>query len=196
MNERISTQAAGGRARGIVVGSLFALGWWIYGASIFADAVRPFGLAAAIILTIALVVVSARVMLQVRTMPAAAAAAIAVNKRAWRWFWLNLIGEIVLLNVAITLLEAPHRRVYWIAAISGVVGLHFLPMAIFFRTKSYWFVGVAMMVGAVVAASFIARSGMSAADIASIEALANAVILWSSLGPAALSLRSSMPKLG
>jgi hypothetical protein len=190
MDSRGSRQAASGRARGVIVGSLIALGWWIYGSAIFTPATRAAVNAAGLMLTVVLLASAVRTLRHVRTMPVGSSAGVAANRRAWRWFWLNLVGEIVLLNVAISLLSAPDLRVYWIAAISGVVGLHFLPMAVFFRTRSYWFVGIAMMTGAVVAALLIARHVAWADTIVRTEALANAVILWSSLSLAAVSSRS------
>jgi hypothetical protein len=191
MDSRGSRQAASGRARGVIVGSLIALGWWIYGSAIFTPVIRAAVNATALVLTVSLVVSAARTLRHVRSMPVGSPAGVTANRRAWRWFWLNLVGEIVLLNVAVSLLSAPELRVYWIAAISGVVGLHFLPMAVFFRTRSYWFVGIAMMTGAVVAALLIARHAAWADAIARIEALANAVILWSSLSLAAVGHRSA-----
>jgi hypothetical protein len=182
MEDRGSTQALKGRARGVIVGSLIAFGWAAYGVSAFREGVRYTILVAAAAFTAGLVAGGIALLRQAGAMPAANSAQMTASKRAWRWFWLNLAGEVVLLNIAINLLRAPDLQKYWIPAISAVVGLHFWPMAYFFRTRSYWYVGAAMMIGAAAAAFLAASYSESAAEIASAEALANAVILWSALG--------------
>ena len=181
MDGYASRIAASGRARGVVVGSLIALGWAYYGASMLPGGVRAVALAASIAVTGTLLVAAFALLRRVRSMPPSTPPEIAAGRRKWRWFWINLVGEIVLLNVAVGLLASPDLRIYWIAAISAVVGLHFLPMAVFFRVRSYWFVGIAMMIVATVTALAIARHPDRAAAITSAEAWANAIILWSSL---------------
>jgi hypothetical protein len=67
-----------------------------------------------------------------RTLSAPDAAARLAARRLWRLFWINFAVEIVLLNVVVNLLARPALHIYWIPAISFIVGLHFLPMASFF----------------------------------------------------------------
>jgi hypothetical protein len=64
-----------------------------------------------------------------------------------------------LLNLAVNLLRQPAQRVYWIPAISLIVGLHFLPMASFLRVPSYWGCGVAMMGTAIAVTFAISQTG-------------------------------------
>ncbi len=191
MQDRGTAQALGGRARGIIVGALIAFGWAYYGASALGPGLRYPILAIAAALTAALLVAAVGMLRRSRAMPAPSATQAAAGKRAWRWFWLNLVGEIVLLNIAINLLAAPALRIYWIPAISAVVGLHFWPMAYFFRTRSYWFVGAAMMIGAALAAVIAARQADAAPLVGSVEALANAIILWSASGAGVLGARAA-----
>jgi hypothetical protein len=93
-------------------------------------------------------------------------------------FWINFGVEIVLLNVALNLLASPSLHVYWIPAISLVVGLHFLPMARFFSVPSYWVCGAAM-IGTAVAVTLGIWSGSGTPGLlVAGEALINAAILW------------------
>ena len=114
-------------------------------------------------------------------------------RRTWRWFWLNLFGEIVLLNVAINLLVAPGLRIYWIPAISLVVGLHFLPMAGFFGVSSYWACGGTMMAVAAATALGVWASVAAPPILVASEAVVNASILWAT---AAWGLRVTAPLAG
>jgi hypothetical protein len=113
-----------------------------------------------------------------RNMPAPDTEQLAASRRIWTLFWLNFALEIVLLNIAINLLQAPALRIYWIPAISFVVGLHFLPMAQFFRVPSYWICGAVMMAVAIVATIAIRWGIFLPAAVAAAEALINALILW------------------
>jgi hypothetical protein len=182
MEDRTSVQVAQGRSRGVVVGSLIAFGWAFYGASVFSAGLRWIVLAVAAGLSAALIMGAFSMIRRAGSMPAETSAGASAFRRAGLWFGLNLIGEIVLLNVAIGLLGAPDLRKFWIPAISAVVGFHFWPMAIFFRARTYWLVGAAMMFGAAVVALLISRHGDAASKFAYAEGLANAVILWSALG--------------
>jgi len=150
-----------------------------YGLLWFPDVVRVLvglvGLVAVVILMIA----SRRLVASARNLPAPNAAAQSTNRRVWTLFWINFAVEIALLNVAIRLLAEPALQVYWIPAISLVVGLHFLPMARFFSVPSYWVCG-AVMIGVAGTITLVLRSDVASPELyAGGEALANAVILWS-----------------
>ena len=186
MSDRSPTQALAGRARGIVIGALIAFGWAAFGASFVRMPGRVVMLAIAAVPAGALLAAGIAMLRQARAMPAPTPSQRSAGRRAWRWFWLNLVGEIVLLNIAVNLLAAPDRRIYWIPAISAVVGLHFWPMAVFFRVRSYWAVGAAMMVGAAIAALSLAAHPTSAAAIVESEALANATVLGLALAAGAV----------
>lgn len=122
-------------------------------------------------------------------MPKPTTSEAATGKRVWRWFWLNLVGELVLLNIVVSLLAANGLNDYWIPAISAVVGLHFWPMAHFFRVASYWWVGAAMMAGAAITAVLIERHTSTAVAVVHPEGLANALILWAALGIGVVAAR-------
>jgi hypothetical protein len=112
------------------------------------------------------------------TLPPPDAAAKAASRRVWMLFWLNFALEIVLLNIAINLLNHPSLQVYWIPAISFVVGLHFLPMAKFFGTPAYWLCGGAMIAVAIVTTVAIRYGIVMPSAAVAMEALGNALILW------------------
>lgn len=171
-----------GRARGTITGSLIAFALLFYGASGFAAGIRYLLLAAGLAVTITLLLGGIALQRRAAAMTGPTPEQRAAGRRIWRWFWLNLLGEIVLLNVAINLLAAPGLRIYWIPAISAVVGLHFLPMARFFRVRNYYAVGAAMIAGAAVAAILIARNPHAAPALIHGEAVVNAAILWIALG--------------
>lgn len=182
MSERAPSQALNGRARGLIVGSLIALGWAAFGLSGLAPIARYPLLAISIALTAILLKSGVAMQRRARSLSPPTPMQAQANKRIWRLFWLNLLGEIVLLNIAINLLTSAERRDFWIPAISAIVGLHFLPMAHFFRVRSYWWVGTAMMAVAAITAALILCFPNRASTFIPAEALANAMILWIALG--------------
>ncbi len=189
---RSQSDALRGRANGVMVGSLIAFGWAFYAASGFAPASRYILIAIAAGVAVSLLIAGAKIMRIARSLPSATAAQTQARRRVWRWFWLNLLAEIVLLNIAITLLAAPDLRAYWIPAISVVVGLHFLPMATFFRAQSYWFGGAAMIAVAAAVTIFITHDPRNTSVMVHGEAIANAIILWCALAAGVVfALRAS-----
>jgi hypothetical protein len=183
-------QALGGRARGIIVGSIIALGWAAFGLAIFSSSVRYPLLVIALVLTIVFVKSGVAMQRRAFSMPQPTSSQAQASKRVWRWFRLNLLAEIILMNVAIYMLTGAGLRDYWLPAISAVVGLHFWPMAHFFRVPSYWWVGSAMMAGAAITAILIKRDASSAHFLVHMEALTNAFILWTGVGMGVASVRS------
>ena len=170
-----------GRGIGSRVGTLIGAGWLWYGLSFFPTVVRmPLGLLG-LGIVVFLLNRSRRLLAISRQLPAPEATARATNRRVWKWFWLNLLIEIVLLNVAINLLVHPSQRIYWIPAISFVVGLHFLPMARFFAVSAYWLCGGAMIGAAGLTVVGLRFGGPSSAVVGA-EAVANAFILWGTAG--------------
>lgn len=168
------------RSRGIGarVGTLIGAGWMAYGLIWFPNFVRVLLALLGLTIIVPLLLGSSRLIAASRAQPPPDADALAANRRIWTLFWLNFALEIVLLNIAINLLRAPPLQIYWIPAISFVVGLHFLPMAFFFGARDYWICGGAM-IGLAAVATIAIRSGMAAPPaITAVEALLNALILW------------------
>ena len=192
MAERAASHALGGRARGVLIGALIAFGWALFGTGALAGATRYALLAVAAAITATLLLSAMTMLRRARALPKATATAVQAqgSRRAWRLFWLNFAGEVILLNIATALLSAPRLRVFWVPAISLVVGLHFLPMAGFFRVRSYRWVGAAMMVTAAVVAMEILRDRTLASALIHGEAIANAAILWSALAFGVVASRS------
>ena len=167
------------RSIGCWMGSLIGAGWMAYGLSFLPNSVRvPLGLIG-LVIVLFLLRWSRQLLASSRNLPEASSAQRAVSRGAWKWFWVNLVAEIVLLNVAVNLLAAPALRIYWIPAISLVVGLHFLPMARFFSVPSYWVCGGAMVMVAALTMLGV-RSALVAAPfvLVAVEAIVNAFILW------------------
>src|SRR3546814_4944362 len=121
---------------------------------------------------------SRRLIAASRRLPAPNEAQKKANRSIWIKFWINFVFEIVLLNIAITLLSAPSQQVYWVPAISLVVGLHFLPMARFMNVPSYWFCGVVLMLGAAATAFAIGSRAAAPTLLVALESLFNAMVLW------------------
>lgn len=189
MSYRASSQALRGRARGVVIRSLIALGWAVFGSGDLRPGIRIPILVAAVALTAALVVAGGAMQRRARSSASPTRAQVAANKRVWLLFSLNFIAEIVLLNIAVAWLSAAGLRQYWIPAISAIVGLHFWPMAYLFRVRSYWWVGLAMMVVAAFITVLLMLDGDHAFALVHREGLANAVILWVALGAGVAAAR-------
>ncbi|MEO6798412.1 MAG: hypothetical protein ABI178_00530 [Rhodanobacter sp.] len=174
-----SKQIMRGRGIGALVGTLIGAGWMAYGLRPFPDIARDLGGLAGSVAAAWLLVDSLKSIASAKRLPAPNAASQSANHRIWTLFWINFAAEIVLLNVAINFLAQPALHIYWISAISLVVGLHFLPMAIFFREPSYWHCGAAM-IGMAGATTLVLRSGVASPELYTAgEALVNAVILGS-----------------
>jgi hypothetical protein len=150
-----------------------------YGLQWFPDIIRVTVGLVGLVTVVLLLLASRHLIASAQSLPAPNAAAQSANRCVWTLFWINFAVEIVLLNVAIGLLAQPALHIYWIPAISLVVGLHFLPMASFFRVPSYWVCGAAM-IGVAVTITLVLRSEIAPLQLyAAVEALINAVILWS-----------------
>lgn len=176
--QRSPAQFIRSRGIGARVGTLIGAGWMVYGLLGFPNTVRVVVGLAGLVAVIFLLVTSRRLIASARTLPAPNAAAQSAHRRVWTLFWINLALEIVLLNVVIYLLAQPALHIYWIPAISLVVGLHFLPMASFFNVPSYWPCGLVLM-GAAGAVTLVLRSGVASPGLyVAGEALFNALILW------------------
>jgi hypothetical protein len=173
---RSARDAARGRGVGVLVGAVIGGVWAAYGASL-SPPWNGFLLAVSVAFTAPLAAGGIAIIRRARAMPAHSEGK-AANRAAWRWFWLNLTAEIVLLNLAALALNATGRPAYLIPAISVVVGLHFLPMARFFSVPSYLWTGGAMIAVAAAAAAAISGHFAEPSRVVGFEALANAAILW------------------
>ena len=179
---RATSQITRSRGTGAAVGTIFGAGWLAFGISRLPAAWRVapglLGLGIALLLLNR----SRRVVDFSRTLAAPTSEQHAANRRAWRWFWINFVVEIALLNLAVNLLIAPASRVYWLPAIGLVVGVHFLPMAWFFEVPSYWFCGGAMIgMAALTILALREQAPVSPAVAAAVEAVVNACILWTTV---------------
>jgi hypothetical protein len=153
--------------RAMLVGLLFATGWAIYAAKALPPALHPVGIVVAIAITAVLLLASFRLPLVM----------IPPIRNVWRWFALNLVVEIAMLNVAVSLTIENGRPAYLVPALSIAVGLHFLPMAWMFPGRRYLLTGFAMLG----VAALVIAAGPPSIAIAGLEAAANAVILWGTI---------------
>lgn len=193
VTKRSQSQIMRSRGIGAFVGTLIGGGWMAYGLLWFPDIVRFFVGLVGLVAVVILMAASRRLVASARNLPASNAAAQSTNRRVWTLFWINFVVEIALLNVAIALLADPAMHVYWIPAISLVVGLHFLPMARFFSVPSYWVCG-AVMIGVAGTTTLVLRSDVASPELyAAAEALINAVILWSTAAWGIRTARSTQP---
>lgn len=178
---RRPSDARRGRGYGVMVGSLMAFGWSFYAAGAAAGIARIVAILVAAGITAILFGAGLAMIRRARPSSDATKEQRSANRRVWRWFWINFAGEVILMNLAGQMLAAPHLQVFLVPAISAVVGLHFFPMAMFFRVPSYWWVGIAMLGVAAIAASVIAGHPGDANAWLHGEGLANAFILWAAL---------------
>lgn len=193
VTKRSQSQIMRSRGIGAFVGTLIGGGWMAYGLLWFPDIVRFFVGLVGLVAVVILMAASRQLVASARNLPASNAAAQSTNRRVWTLFWINFVVEIALLNVAIALLADPAMHVYWIPAISLVVGLHFLPMARFFSVPSYWVCG-AVMIGVAGTTTLVLRSDVASPELyAAAEALINAVILWSTAAWGIRTARSTQP---
>jgi hypothetical protein len=179
------------RARGIgaCLGTLIGAGWVVSALPTFTNVPRFFLGALGLATVCWLLLRSGRLLAVARRLPSADVTAQVSNRRVWTWFWINFVLEIVLLNVAVALLDAPALHVYWLPAISLVVGLHFLPLAVIFAVPSFWACGAAMMTVAAAISAAIHCDPSLAHALAATEALCNALVLWATAAWGVLTTR-------
>lgn len=184
------------RSRGIGagVGTLIGAGWMAYGILWFPNVTRILIVLLSLTIIVPLLRASRQLVALSRELPAPEAAAQAASRRILMLFWLNFALEIVLLNIAINLLARPALQIYWIPAISFVVGLHFLPMAKFFEVPSYWLCGAAMIFAAFVTFLLIRSGALMPRPVIAAEALVNALILWLTAAKGVRSAAESAPR--
>lgn len=167
-----------GRGLGASVGTLIGAGWLIFALQHLALTPQILFGALGLVVVLWLLACSGRLLVIARRLPAPSAAARATNWRTWTLFWANFSLEIILLNVAINLLNSPALHVYWLPAISLVVGLHFLPLAAIFAAPSYWACGTAMVAVAGATVAAVHRGPSLVQSLVAAEAICNALILW------------------
>ncbi|NKF20826.1 hypothetical protein [Solimonas marina] len=176
--QRSAGQIVRNLAIGIRVGTLIGVAWMAYGVSLLAPAPRMLAGVIGIVIALVLSSRSRRLADVGARMPPPSSEQRAAGRRVWILFWINFALELVLLNIAIRVLGAPQFHLYWIPAISLIVGLHFLPMASFMKVPSYWFCGGAMMIASVVFAVLLHLGIATPTLLLAIEALVNAALLW------------------
>ncbi len=190
---RPTAERVRGRGIGIVVGSAIAGGWAIYATRVLAPGslVAPI---AAVAVAAGLIAAGVSVIRGSRRLAAPDAGQRVASKRSWRLFWLNFVGEIVLLNLAVWLLGRLGGLSYLVPVISIVVGLHFLPMARFFNNPAFtWTAGLMIAVALVVIVTLHTAPNPGAAGL---EAAANALILWGTAATGWLAMRRTLTKPG
>lgn len=175
---RSPAQILRSRAIGARVGTLIGVAWLAFGVSVLVSSARvPIAIIGVVIAAV-LLQRARRLLAASHRLPAPDEDQKRTQRMVWIRFWINFVFEIVLLNIAITLLSAPALQVYWVPAISFVVGLHFLPMARFMNVPSYWLCGGALMLGAAVTAAAIRIGAAAPTLLVALESLLNALILW------------------
>ncbi|QXQ07859.1 hypothetical protein KX816_07665 [Sphingosinicellaceae bacterium] len=186
---RATAERVRGRGIGIVVGSAIAGGWAIYAARVLApgSVATPIG---AVTVAACLIAGGISVIRGSRRLAAPDAGQHAASKRSWRLFWLNFVGEIVVLNLAVWLLGRLGGLGYLVPIISIVVGLHFLPMARFFNNPAFtWTAALMIAVALVVIMALHAAPDSRAVGL---EAAANALILWGTAATGWLAMRRTL----
>lgn len=89
---------------------------------------------------------------------------------------LNTIAEIILLNLIYYYLIKIGQEKLIIPAITIMVGLHFIPMAIFLRIKQFYISGILMIISGII---FIILSNKLKENTINIfQSILNALALW------------------
>ena len=183
-----TAQSVRGRGIGIVVGAAIAGAWAVYGAGVLAPSNAAWPVVA-VAVAVCLVAAGVSVIRRSRQFATPDAGQRAASRRSWLLFALNLVGEIVLFNLAFWLLGRS-GLVYMIPVISIIVGLHFVPMARFFRDPAfYWTAG--LMIAAAAVTIVALQRGPERLPVG-LEAVANALILWGTAAAGWLAVRSRL----
>ena len=171
-----------GRSLGAMVATCIGLGWWLFALTGLPRAGALAAGAAGLGVVLLLLGEGVR---RLRSGASRGGGGGGGGSLLWVGFALVALAEVAGLNLALWLLRAPSLRAYWIAAISLVVGLHFVALARLFRRGELLACAAAMLIGAALAAGAIA-AGAPAVTASALEGAGNAVILWAT---AAYSLR-------
>ena len=101
----------------------------------------------------------------------------AVRSRIGRQYWIVVIAEVVVLNIAAATLLGHNHGEYLASVFAIIVGLHFFPLARIFRAPHYH-VTATLMTIAGGAATLAIAAGAPAVMAAGLADIACAVVLW------------------
>ncbi len=97
-------------------------------------------------------------------------------KKKTIFFVLNTITEIIFLNIIYYYLIKTGQKKLLIPAISIIVGLHFIPMAIFLRIKQFYISSTIMIISGIIFISLSNNLKENAINI--LQSILNALALW------------------
>ncbi len=155
---------------GAAVGAAFGGAWFAYAALLVFPQYGVLDVIVAVVLALAVIGFARRPAEDRSKVPDALTSAEAPRGR--RTFFIVLITELVLINVAWSLLRGAHHPEYLVAAIAVIVGLHFIPLASIFRDRIFY-VPAVIMTGAGALAGFTLWSAVAC--------IACAAALWTAV---------------
>lgn len=165
-----------GRANGSIIGTIIGLIWFSYGASLISEPYKLLLIIIGLVITVFLLRNLIKVRRRGNAMPNATRVETKPYKNKIFLSILNAIGEIILLNVVYYYLIKIGQENLIIPAISIVVGLHFIPMAIFLRIKQFYIPSIFMIISGIV---FIVLSNKLKENTINIfQSILNAFALW------------------
>lgn len=160
-----------GRTRAALIGGFFG-SVWVFEALFFGHAATPLWLTLAALATIVLIawpILELRSLRHLQYSVADCALWASVSKR----YWIDVAVEWIACAIAVNWLVHIHRYDLIAQALGIIIGLHFLPLAKWFRVPLYYATGIVMILG--VLASFLLPRG----DARTIAAcLADGLTLW------------------
>lgn len=108
------------------------------------------------------------------------------NRKRKIYFLVNFIIEIILLNICFYYLTKYNLNAILIFSIAIIVGLHFIPMAIFLKTKQFYICSAIMIVSGVFFISI--SNSLENLNFQILQSLVCGIALWLTVG---LSIRDT-----
>lgn len=163
-------------ANGLFVGTIIGLMWFFYGVFLISEPYKYILLIFGLVITFFLLRNLRKVRKKGNEMPNPTRLQTNSYKKKVILSILNAIAEIILLNLIYYYLIKIGKENLIIPAISIIVGLHFIPMAIFLRIKQFYISSILMIISGII---FIILSNKLKENTINIfQSIINALALW------------------
>lgn len=164
------------RTKGLLIGTIIGLMWFFYGDFLISEPYKYILLIFGLLISVFLLRKSIKVRKKGNGMPNPSGGQANSYKKKRMLFVLNTIVEIILLNIIYFYLIKTGQEKIIIPVISIIVGLHFLPMAIFLRIKQYYISVILMVISGIL--FIILSNKLSENAINIFQSILNGLILW------------------
>lgn len=168
------------RSTGLLIGTIIGLLWMLYAASLINPPLNIVIGTLSLAITVSLILKIRVIRRKQKILDKPSPEEKVINKKKRRYFILNFIIEIALLNICYYYLTKYDLTSILLFSISIIVGLHFIPMAVFLKVKQYFICSFIMVFSGIV---FILIAGNEKnIDLQIAQIIICGIALWLTVG--------------